>query len=88
MIDCTEQAGWVADIVAEEEHIGLPERQGPAGVGLQGPRRVPDSVAHPLISHQAVTHVTGEGCCNVVLKVKIISSTSLIFSTKINKMGW
>ena len=76
MIDCTEQAGWVADLVAEEEHIGLPERQGPAGVGLQGPRRVPDSVVHPLISHQAVTHVTGEGCCNVVLKVeKLVQHT-------------
>ena len=73
MIDCTEQAGWVADLVAEEEHIGLPERQGPAGVGLQGPRRVPDSVAHPLVSHQAVTHVVSERCCNVALKLEEIN---------------
>ena len=72
MIDCTEQAGWVADLVAEEEHIGLPERQGPGGVGLQGPCRVPYSVSHSSVSNQAVTDVTGERCCNMVLEIEEI----------------
>ena len=68
MIDCTEQGGWVTDFVAQKEHVSLPEGQGPGGVGLHHPGRVPDSVAHPLVSHQAVTDVTVERCCGVVLK--------------------
>ena len=58
MIECTEQGGGVTDFVAQKEHVSLPEHQGPGGVGLHHPGRVPDSVAHPLVSNQAVTDVT------------------------------
>ena len=69
MIDCTEQRGWVTDVVAQKEHVSLPEHHAPGGVGLHHPGRVPDGVAHPLVSHQALTDVAVEICLCVVLKI-------------------
>ena len=79
MIDCTEQGGGVTDFVAQKEHISLPEHQGPGGVGLHHPGRVPDSVAHPLVSHQAVTDVTVERCCGVVLKLEKLVQPHILY---------
>ena len=87
VIDCIEQGGGVTDFVAQKEHVSLPEHQGPGGVGLHHPGRVPDSVAHPLVSHQAVTDVTVERCCGVVLKLEKLVQPDILyisFSTMID----
>ena len=87
VIDCTEQGGGVTDFVAQKEHVSLPEHQGPGGVGLHHPGRVPDSIAPPFVSHQAVTDVTVERCCGVVLKLEKLVQPDILyisFSTMID----
>ena len=68
MVDGREQAGGIADVVTQQEHVRLSVGQASAAVGLQASRGVPDSVSHPPRPDHCVVHVTAERGGHVVLQ--------------------
>ena len=68
MVDGGEEAGGVADVVAQQEHVSLSVGQAAGRVGLQRARGVPDGVPHLPRPDHCVVHVPAERGGQVVLK--------------------